>query len=73
MEKSTKQEVMVLDMQSKNCLRLIWNRLNQRKKYVFKLMENKEELDQVLLLGANKARKTASDVLKRVRAKLGYL
>ena len=46
---------------------------NDERALYFKLMENKEELDRVLLLGANKARKTASDVLKRVRAKLGYL
>ena len=52
---------------------LILESFNDERALYFKLMENKEELDQVLLLGANKARKTASDVLKRVRAKLGYL
>ena len=52
---------------------LILESFNQERTLYFKLMENKEELDQVLLLGANKARKTASEVLKRVRAKLGYL
>ena len=44
----------------------------QRIKY-FSLMENKNEIDEILLEGSMKARKTASYVLKRVRAKLGYL
>jgi len=44
----------------------------QRKKY-FSLMENKIEIDQILMEGSIKARKTASNVLKRVRSKLGYL
>jgi tryptophanyl-tRNA synthetase len=35
-------------------------------------MENKEEIDKALAIGAEKARKVASDVLKRVREKLGY-
>ena len=36
------------------------------------LMNNKHELDEVLLLGADKARKVAENVLIRVRSKLGY-
>ncbi len=44
----------------------------QRSKY-FSLMENKSEIDQILSEGSLKARNTASNVLKRVRAKLGYL
>lgn len=36
------------------------------------LMNNKLELDEVLLLGADKARKVAENVLIRVRSKLGY-
>ena len=44
----------------------------QRKKY-FSLMENKSEIDQILMEGSIKAQKTASNVLKRVRSKLGYL
>jgi tryptophanyl-tRNA synthetase len=36
------------------------------------LMNNKHELDEVLALGAEKARKVAQKVLKRVRSKLGY-
>jgi tryptophanyl-tRNA synthetase len=35
-------------------------------------MNNKHELDEVLALGAEKARKVAQKVLKRVRSKLGY-
>ena len=34
---------------------------------------NKSEIDQILMEGSIKARKTASNVLKRVRSKLGYL
>ena len=44
----------------------------QRSKY-FSLMENKSEIDQILHEGSLKARNTASNVLKRVRTKLGYL
>jgi tryptophanyl-tRNA synthetase len=36
------------------------------------LMNNKHELDEVLALGAEKARIVAKEVLERVRAKLGY-
>jgi tryptophanyl-tRNA synthetase len=36
------------------------------------LINNKHELDEVLLLGADKARKVAENVLIRVRSKLGY-
>lgn len=36
------------------------------------LINNKLELDEVLLLGADKARKVAENVLIRVRSKLGY-
>ena len=36
------------------------------------LMNYKHELDEVLLLGADKARKVAENVLIRVRSKLGY-
>jgi tryptophanyl-tRNA synthetase len=36
------------------------------------LMNNKHELDEVLALGAEKARKVAQKVLKRVRSKSGY-
>lgn len=35
-------------------------------------MENQNEIDEALAIGAEKARKTAKDVLSRVRAKIGY-
>jgi tryptophanyl-tRNA synthetase len=35
-------------------------------------MENKHEIDEALQLGAKKATLVADDVLKRVRAKVGY-
>ncbi|MAY84669.1 MAG: tryptophan--tRNA ligase [Flavobacteriales bacterium] len=43
----------------------------QREKY-WELMENKELIDEKLAMGAEKARKIARPVLKRVREKLGY-
>ena len=43
----------------------------QREKYSY-LMSNKNEIDKVLSKGASKALDTASDVLKRVKTKLGY-
>ncbi|CAL2079250.1 tryptophan--tRNA ligase [Tenacibaculum sp. 190524A05c] len=35
-------------------------------------MENKNEIDEALAIGAEKARRVAQDVLQRVRAKVGY-
>ncbi|WP_075340436.1 tryptophan--tRNA ligase [Tenacibaculum agarivorans] len=35
-------------------------------------MENKNEIDEALAIGAEKARKVAQDVLQRVRTKVGY-
>jgi tryptophanyl-tRNA synthetase len=35
-------------------------------------MDNKEELDTILLEGAKKARNVSSSVMKRVREKLGF-
>ncbi len=43
----------------------------QRKKY-WELMENKEQIDQLLSIGAEKAKAIAKPVLKRVREKLGF-
>ncbi|WP_196895566.1 tryptophan--tRNA ligase [Aureivirga marina] len=42
-----------------------------RKKYNY-FMENLEELDKVLAVGAEKAKEVASEVLKRTRTKVGY-
>ena len=37
------------------------------------LMANKSKIDEALIIGTEKARKVAKEVLKRVRIKLGYL
>ena len=44
---------------------------NERTKYNH-YMENLNEVDEALAIGAEKARKVASSVLKRVREKMGY-
>ncbi len=43
----------------------------EREKFNY-YMENRKELDEILLSGAEKARKTATEVLQRVRSKVGY-
>ena len=43
----------------------------ERKRYSF-LMENPDQIEKALTLGADKARKVAKEVLKRTREKLGY-
>ena len=51
---------------------LICNKFSeQRKRYAY-YMDNLEEIDQALELGAKRAAITANTVLKRVRKKLGY-
>jgi tryptophanyl-tRNA synthetase len=45
---------------------------NERKRFDY-LMENRNELDQILRMGSEKAFNVAIDVLKRVREKLGLL
>ncbi len=52
---------------------LILNVFEKEREKYFSLMENKQEIDAILLEGSQKARLTASKVLKRVRGKLGYL
>jgi tryptophanyl-tRNA synthetase len=42
-----------------------------RERYQY-FMENKEEIDKALAVGAKKATAVANDVLARVRAKIGY-
>ena len=44
---------------------------NERAEYE-RLMANKSEIDEALRIGAEKARETASGVLRRVREKCGY-
>ena len=43
----------------------------ERELYDF-YMQNPEKIEEALALGAGKARKTADEVLSRVREKLGY-
>jgi len=43
----------------------------ERERYNY-FMNNLEEIDKALAVGAEKAKKVATDVLQRVRAKLGY-
>jgi len=43
----------------------------ERERYNY-YMNNLKEIDEALEIGAKKARKVAFEVLKRVRAKLGY-
>lgn len=51
---------------------LLINRFSEvRERYNY-FMENKDEIDKALDLGADKAKKVAAKVLKRVREKLGY-
>jgi tryptophanyl-tRNA synthetase len=50
---------------------LITKYAEERKRYNY-YMENFEEVDKALAIGAKKARLVAADVLKRVRAKVGY-
>tara|TARA_R110002072_G_scaffold96968_2_gene213067 strand:- start:4400 stop:4792 length:393 start_codon:yes stop_codon:yes gene_type:complete len=42
-----------------------------RERYSY-FMDNKNEIDKALEVGAEKARKVASEVLQRVRSKIGY-
>lgn len=50
---------------------LIHKYSTEREQYSY-YMNNLEEIDKTLLIGAEKARNVAFDVLKRVREKLGY-
>jgi tryptophanyl-tRNA synthetase len=51
---------------------LILTKYTQQRDRYFYLMENKNELDKALALGAEKARLVANAVLARVRSKIGY-
>jgi tryptophanyl-tRNA synthetase len=50
---------------------LITKFAEERTRYNY-YMENLEEVDKALAIGAEKAKVVAADVLKRVREKLGY-
>jgi tryptophanyl-tRNA synthetase len=51
---------------------LILTKYAQQRDRYFYLMDNKNELDKALALGAEKARLVANAVLARVRSKIGY-
>ncbi len=53
-------------------LELILEQFGEAREKFDHYMNNKHELDEVLAKGAAKASKVANDVLKRVRAKIGY-
>jgi len=51
---------------------LILERFAEERRAFNELLEDKTELDEQLKLGAEKARTVAAEVMKRVRAKVGY-
>lgn len=51
---------------------LILEKFKRQREIYTDLMENKNKIDAVLEIGAEKARKVAKDVLKRVREKVGF-
>ena len=53
-------------------LNLILTKFNDQRKKYNHLMSNKIEIDKILKQGAEKATKTANEVMSRVRSKLGY-
>jgi tryptophanyl-tRNA synthetase len=58
---------------AKNALyELILEKFEPNRKIYVHLMQNKHEIDEQLNLGAERARKVAQEVLKRVRLKVGY-
>lgn len=51
---------------------LILEKFSEKRKRYNHYMENKHEIDEALAIGAEKAQKIAREVLKRVRARVGY-
>jgi tryptophanyl-tRNA synthetase len=51
---------------------LILNKFSEERRTFDELMANKREIDDILDIGSKKARAVATEVLKRVRMKLGY-
>jgi len=56
----------------KDLFELVLEKFKREREVYFNLIEDHEKLDEVLMLGAEKARDIANEVLKRVRIKLGY-
>jgi len=52
---------------------LILRKFEKERTIYFELMTNPSKIDEVLAIGAEKARKVAKNVLARVRSKVGYL
>lgn len=52
---------------------LIIRKFEKERAIYFELMANPSKIDEVLAIGAEKARKVAKNVLARVRSKVGYL
>ena len=50
----------------------ILQRFSENREEYFKLLENKDQVEALLLTGAQKARKQAQKVLKRVRTRVGF-
>ena len=48
------------------------NRFSKNRELFFELTANRDKVEQLLLEGASKARKQAQNVLKRVRARVGF-
>ena len=48
------------------------NRFSKNRELFFELNANRDKVEQLLLEGALKARKQAQNVLKRVRARVGF-
>ena len=53
-------------------LNTILQRFSENREEYFKLLENKDQVEALLLTGAQKARKQAQKVLKRVRTRVGF-
>ena len=50
----------------------ILQRFSENREKYFELLENKDQVEALLLTGAHKARKQAQKVLKRVRSRVGF-
>jgi soluble cytochrome b562 len=48
------------------------SRFSKNRELFFELNSNRDKVEQLLLEGALKARKQAQNVLKRVRARVGF-
>ena len=53
-------------------IELLINKFSEERALYNYYMENLNEIDKALAIGAKKAKVVAADVLKRVRAKVGY-